>query len=191
MRPNAGEAIFIVALRHLDSEREIVVLKFRRGHFHAFTPSAIAGKSDVDIHFSRHKSGRNHMVVRRRVGRKWLEDKWPRLQGGPEATMRHQTQSDRQPTDAFRSAEMIGAYNIMAGQFLQLEPIGTAVGEMVMLDARSEGFRDDFTGVRLYLVEPHRENTIPANDYAGPRILHIIKKTTPWIAVELFQLKYT
>jgi hypothetical protein len=186
-RKNAHEILFVLVLRHLGIEREVLVIKARPRDFQAFLPSGKAGVSDVEIHASRHEAS-THMVARHRDEKKWRESEFSRFDSPSKHTMRPKTEGKRPPIDALKGSELFWGCNILAGQFPNLEPVGTNSGERVVLDAEAENFRDEFTGVRLYLVEPHQEDTIPSYDYAKPRILHLIKRTTPWIAVEVFQL---
>ena len=165
------------------------MLKVKGQNFHAFSPSGKAGTSDVEIHFSRHESGLSHMVAKRYNGKEWIEDKWPRLGHDRKESMRRQTTAKRPPIDELRGAELFYGASILCGQFSELEQVGTSVGELILLDAESRGFRDDFTAVRAYLVEADREDAVPFNEYAGSRILHFVKRTTPWVAIEVFQQK--
>jgi len=41
--------------------------------------------------------------------------------------------------------------------------------------------------IRVYLVEPGAEACIPIFQDTGPRILHLVKQTNPWMAVEVYQ----
>ena len=184
---SATSGEWVVVLRHLGIEREILVLKAKGQEFHAFCPNGKAG-GDIEVHSSYHGSGERHLVMKRLAGRSWIEDKWPRPENGLEETMRRQTATQLQPPAVLRGTELLFGCNVFAGQFPQLKPVGTNSGEQIVIDAEAEGFRDDFTMVRAYLVGPSREETIPANEHAGPRVLHLIKRTTPWLAVEVFQL---
>ncbi len=76
---------------------------------------------------------------------------------------------------------------VFAFQFLDLPPVGTNQGDSVVLDAETASFRDDFIVMRVYLVEPGAEDRIPVFPDTGPRILHLVKQTTPWMAVEVYQ----
>ena len=117
----------------------------------------------------------------------WHEDKWPRL-GAEPATMREQTKVQLQRPAALRGAHLLGGCNILAGQFPDLRPVGTNRGELIVLDGEAAHFRDDFTMVRAYVVELGCEDAVVADSSAGRRIVHFEKRTTPWMAVELFQL---
>lgn len=76
---------------------------------------------------------------------------------------------------------------VFAFQFHHLPLVGTNQGDSVVLDAESATFRDDFIVTRVYLVEPGAEDHIPIFPETGPRILHLVKRTTPWLAVEVYQ----
>ena len=76
---------------------------------------------------------------------------------------------------------------LFLGQFEELPPIRTHDGESVVLDAEAENFRDDAIFANVYLVEPGAEDRIPVFLFIRARILHLDKRTTPWLAVELFQ----
>lgn len=76
---------------------------------------------------------------------------------------------------------------VFYSQFPELLPVGTNQGISVVLDAEMAHFRDDFTVIRVYLVEPGAEACIPIFPDTGPRILHLVKQTIPWLAVEVYQ----
>ncbi len=94
-----------------------------------------------------------------------------------------------QPTSNFLGVELISHNPLFKGQLADLPPLGTNNGKIVQLDADSAGFRHDFLAVRVHLVEPNKEHEIPTPMDVGPRIVHIEKRVTPWIAVEVFQEK--
>ena len=168
---------FCFALRHLGTEREIVVLKVDGSDFYAFPPYAKKPLGDVDCHMSWHASGERHAVSRVRRGRRWITDK------------RTQTESIVKLT-APPMLQGVGPFyhsGIFLSQFVELLPGGTNQGESIVLDAVGADFRDDFTVIRVYLVEPGAEDHIPIFPDTGPRILHLVKQTTPWLAVEVYQ----
>ncbi len=185
-RNTFDEVFLVTALRHLGIEREILVLKAEGENFYAFLPGALSGLDHCKIHFSFHRSGRRHMVAESIDEGEWREDKWPRHGAQPE-TMREQTKTQLPPPAALRGAQLFGHCGIVFGQFPDLRPVGTNHGELIVLDAEAAGFRDDFTIVRAYVVEPGREDAVPAEPFSGPRIVHFIKRTAPWLAVEVFQ----
>jgi hypothetical protein len=71
--------------------------------------------------------------------------------------------------------------------FHDLLPAGSNKGISVVLNAERANFRDDFVVIRVYLVEPGAEASIPIFPDTGLRILHLVKQTTPWMAVEVYQ----
>jgi hypothetical protein len=170
----------------LGVEREIRVIKARPRDFQAFLASGKAGVSDVEIHVSCHEAS-THMVASHREDKKWRESEFSRFDSPLKHTMRRKTEANRPPVNELKGAELFWGCSILAGDFPELEPVGTNAGERVVLDGEAKNFRDNFTGVRLYLVEPNREGLVPPNDHAGPRILHVIKRTMPWIGCEVFQ----
>ena len=182
------ESVFVFAMRHLRMEREIFVLKIKGQNFYALLTEATASLRGVDRHFSYHASGRRHVVDKRRVGTEWKEDKWPRpWHWERRQTTRRLTVTQLQQPSMLAGAELFFHFGILCGQFPELPQIGTKRGELVMLDTALADFRDDFTIIRGYLVEPNRENAIPIISGTGPRILHFVKRSTPWIAVEIVQ----
>jgi hypothetical protein len=65
--------------------------------------------------------------------------------------------------------------------------VGTNAGHSILLDADRANFRDDYIIIRVYLVEPGAEDRVPIFPDTGPRILHMVKQTAPWLAVEVYQ----
>jgi hypothetical protein len=187
----SNDLLTVIALRHSEFEREVLVLKAEGQDFYAFLPGGLRGLGHCKIHFSVHESGEQHMVVES-LGceGEWHEDEWPRL-GAEPATMREQTKVQLQRPAALRGAHLLGGCNILAEQFPDLRPVGTNCGELTVLDGEAAHFRDDLTMVRAYLVEPGCEDAVVADPSAGPRIVHFEKRTAPWIAVDLFQLSAT
>ena len=78
---------------------------------------------------------------------------------------------------------------IFLHQFLDYPPVGTNTGSLLILDAEKALFKDDFIAIRVYLVEVGREDQIPTHPALGPRILHLVRNTKPWIAIDIFQQK--
>ena len=68
-----GELVLCFALRHLGTEREILVLKVGKD-FYAFPPYAKKPLGNLDSHMSWHKSGERHAVSRFYDGHVWKKD---------------------------------------------------------------------------------------------------------------------
>ena len=169
--------IWVFAVRFLGAEREVLVLKVNCQNFYIFSPYAKKPPGDVDWHVSWHASGERHAVSRCRNAGKWMES--------PE--MRRDSTVVAQRPAEVRGAEFLDKSGVFYGRFLRLPSVGTNEGELVVLDADAAGFVDDAFFSRVYLVEPGAEDQIPVGPGAGPRILHLIKQTHPWVAVEVFQ----
>jgi hypothetical protein len=169
--------IWVFAVRFLGGEREVLVLKVNGQNFYAFPPYARTPQGNVDTHMSWHASGERHFVARCRNAGKWEES--------PE--MKRDSTVMLQKPAKIRGVELLDKSGVFAGMFLGLRPVGTNEGELVVLDADGAGFVDDAFFLRAYLVEPGAEDQIPVGPGAGPRILHLIKRTHPWLAVEVFQ----
>jgi hypothetical protein len=164
------DVLFVVAAKFLGEIREIVGFKInKKGEFFAFPPYARVPES-VDLHGSKHLSGERHFKCR--VGKK--------RQPMPE------TKVQLQPLSNFSGVEPLMSMSSLKGQFSNSRLVGTNKGEVVSLDLDSADFSDDIFFIKIYLVEPHKEDLVPAPINAGPRILHLIKKVTPWIAVDIF-----
>ncbi len=167
----SNDVLFVVAAKFLGEIREIVGFKInRKGEFFTFTPYARVPGS-IDFHSSKHLSGERHFICR--VGK----DRQPMLE----------TKVQLQPLPNFSGIEPLMSMLSPKGQFSNSRLVGTNKGEVISLDLDSADFKDDIFFIRIYLVEPHKEELVPAPINAGPRILHLIKKVTPWIAVDVFQ----
>jgi hypothetical protein len=161
----------------LGAEREIVVLKVDGNDFYAFPPYAKKPLGNVDGHMSWHASGKRHAVFRIRRGCGWEKDK----------RMQKKSTVKISPPPMLKGVGPLYHSGVFAFQFLDLLPVGTNQGQLVVLDAECASFRDDFIVMRVYLVEPGAEERIPIFPDTGPRILHLVKQTTPWLAVEVCQ----
>jgi hypothetical protein len=175
-RASAG-LTFCFALRHLRTEREIVVLKVDGNNFYAFPPYAKKPLGNVDGHMSWHASGERHAVFRIRRGRGWEKDK----------RMQKKSTVKMSPPPMLKGVGALYHSGIFYSRFPELPPVGTNEGTSVVLNAERAHFRDDFTVIRVYLVEPGAEASIPVFPDTGLRILHLAKQTTPWMAVEVYQ----
>ncbi len=90
------------------------------------------------------------------------------------------------PPSVLKGVGQLYHSGIFPFQFPDLFPAGTNKGHLVLLDAESAKFRDDFIVIRAYLVEPGAENCIPIYPDTGPRILRLVQQTVPWLAVEMY-----
>jgi hypothetical protein len=173
----SSELILCFALRHLGAEREILVLKAKGKNFYAFPPYAKKPIGPVDCHMSWHESGERHAVSQFYDGHVWKKD----------VRMQRKSAVKLHPPAALKGVGPLYHSGVFAFQFHDLPPVGTNQGDSVVLDAESVSFRDDFIVTRVYLVEPGAEDRIPIFPDTGPRILHLVKRTTPWMAVEVYQ----
>lgn len=177
MAPN--DLLTVIALRHLGCEREVVVLKVKGEDFYVFLPRGLSGLGPYEIHYTLHKSGEQHMRVKEFLE---SEGKWKLTEIGAKA------EAQLQPPAELRGACRLGRSGIFGGHFPDLRPVGTNDGELIMLDAEAAHFRDVYTVVGAYVVEPGCEDAVVADPYCeGPRIVHFERRCTPWMAVELFQ----
>jgi hypothetical protein len=176
-KTESGALTLCVALRHLGTEREIVVLKVDGNNFYAFPPYAKKPLGDVDGHMSWHASGERHAVFRIRRGGGWEKDK----------RMQKKSVVKMPPPPLLKGVAALYHSSIVYSRFHELLPVGTNEGTSVVLNAERAHFRDDFTVIRAYLVEPGADACIPISPDTGPRILHLVKQTTPWMAVEVYQ----
>jgi hypothetical protein len=173
----SDKLILCFVLRHLGAEREILVLKVKGQNFYAFPPYAKKPLGNLDFHMSWHESGERHAVVRFSNGHAWKED----------AMMRKKSAVKLQPPAALKGVAPLFHSGVIPFQFLDLPQIGTNPGYSIVLDTEAANFRDDFIVIRAYLVEPGAEGNIPIFPDTGPRILHLVKQTTPWLAVDVYQ----
>ena len=171
----SNELVRVFALRLLGEKREIIVLKEKGQDFYAFPPYAKKPLGDLDNHMSWHESGERHAVTKYR--KKEIK------------SVRNKSEMHLQTPSSLKGAGLLchivcGVFN----SFVDLHSIGTNDGQLVVLDAEAAGFRDDAFFVRAYLVGPGEEHCIPIAADTGPRILHLVERTTaPWLAVEVFQ----
>ena len=167
----------VVVLRHLCVEREIVALKAKGYNFYAFPPYAKKPFGSVDVHMSWHESGERHATVR-----------FNGRQGSHEAAFQKNSIVKLSPPCDLRGVVELYHSGIMnIDEFTNSFPIGTNQGQVALLDATAAGFRDAFIVIRVYAVSPGTENQIPIFPDTGPRILHLVKETVPWLAVEVYQ----
>jgi hypothetical protein len=167
----SNEVLLVVAAKFLGDIREIVGFKItRKGEFFAFPPYARVPGA-VDFHASKHLSGERHFKCR--VDRN--------------ARPMRETKVQLQPLSNFSGIEPLMSMSCLKGQFPSLRLVGTNKGKMVSIDLDSAGFSDDIFFVKIYLVEPNREDLVPMTIEAGPRILQFIREVTPWIAMDIFQ----
>ena len=169
--------VVVVVLRHLGIEREIAVLKAKGYNFHLFPPYAKKPFGSVDVHMSWHESGKRHATVRLN-GR----------QDSQEAEFQKNSIVKLCPPSELKGVVELYHSGIMnLDEFTNSFPIGTNGGQVALLDATAAGFRDAFIVIRVYAVSPGTENQIPIFPGTGPRILHLVKQTIPWLAVEVYQ----
>ena len=171
------ELVLCFALRLCGIEREILILKAKGQNFYAFPPYAKEPFGIFDRHMSWHESGQRHAVMSVSNGSEWKKDQ----------TMQKQSTVNVGPPMSIKGAGPLYHSGIFRGKFLEGLPVGTNQGHSIVLDADAAKFRDDFIVIRAYLVEPEAEDCIPIFPDTGPRILRLVKDTTPWLAVEVYQ----
>jgi hypothetical protein len=176
---STGNRTLIFALRHLQAEREILVLKVAGQNFYAFPPYAKVPLGGLDNHMSWHRSGERHATSKYFDGKQWKEL----------VSTRRESRIKLQPPYALKGVGFL--CHIVCGvgvPFMELYPLHTNTGEICLLDAEAAGFRDDAFFVRAYLIEPGAQDHIPISANTGPRILYLVKRACPpWLAVEVFQ----
>lgn len=168
--------IYVIAFRHLGSEREIAVLKNDGEDFFAFPPYGLLGRG-VSVHISKHKSGERHVISEYRHGGRMQHDE----------AIEKPSAVQLQPPAHLQGVELWFQFApIFLGQYDRLPYVGSNKGRVIMLDAGVAYFRDDAICIKGYVVQPGCESLIPISSM-GPRILHIVKETVPHIAIEVFQ----
>ncbi|MBZ5504064.1 MAG: hypothetical protein LAO78_01135 [Acidobacteriia bacterium] len=167
----SNETLFVVVAKFLGEIREVVGFKInRKGEFFTFPPYARLPGA-VDFHSSKHVSGERHFACRVGKNRQPMQE----------------TKVQLQPLSNFSGIEPLMSMSCLKGQFSNLLLPGTNEGEVISLDLDSADFNDDIFFVKMYLLQPNREDLVPLPLEVGPRILHLIRQVTPWIAVDLFQ----
>jgi hypothetical protein len=188
-RKAVDELLLCIALKHLGEARELVIVKVKgknRKDYHAFPPfQKRAASCSVDVHTSRHESGRFQLIFK-------IDGKEPRTQtlniNGAETRSRYKRWKEQR----VKPANLIGVAQLhrsvlFLGQFPELPQVGTNKGESVVLDADGAGFCNDAIFLRVYLVAPGSEDRIPVYPYLKARIVHLERRITPWVAIEVFQ----
>ena len=188
----SGELILCFALRHLGDVRELLILKVKGNNFYLFLASAIDRSrltytlpgtnqvSPTSITRSTASGGSRRRavgVVHSHAGRKSAAERGRGIPDEAKQGAAFGTQ-ERGPTPAIRS---------LSRSIPRTSPRQNPRGESVVLDAEAENFTDDFIAANVYLVEPGAEDRIPIFPCIAARLLHLDKRTTPWLAVELFQ----
>lgn len=188
----SGELILCFALRHLGDVRELLILKVKGNNFYLLLPSTI--DSPIDVHITWHESGQFH--VYHKINSKRGQPppgRWVSYTATPDGNQPpREVEGFRTKQNRVRPSELKGVGRLLQsglflGQFPELPPVGTHDEDSVVLDAEAANFGDDAIFVRVYLVEPGAEDRIPVYPFIRARILHLDKRTTPWLAVELFQ----
>ena len=166
---------FLIAFRLEGEERELLYIAVsRKGDFYAYlkySPKRL-GLSPLDLHMSYHKDGYRQLSIRGKV----ID---PKSEG----------RTKLQKTSGFRGVELLLGGLILKGQLPIFQPLRKTKLEIVLLDADSAGFRDDMTFVRVFLVEPGKMHEVPPGVNPGPRLIHTLRNSNPWIVVDIFQEK--
>jgi hypothetical protein len=124
-----------------------------------------------------HKSGEHHFAVRLFNGRKWKKHKNPLEKNRPNLGA---------PANLKGVADFYHS-GIFLNQLLDFPPVGTNLGCPLVSGAAHVNFKDGFIAIRVYLVETGRGDQIPTYPATGPRILHLVRNTRPWIAIDVYQ----
>ena len=156
-----------MVLRFEGISRECFLLRENRGNFHVIL--ALADEW-LHNHVSYHASGQRHFKV------------------GPKGRRPERCfVSYCQPTSKFQGVELLLGATILRGQFQKSRIYKASQAPAIIFDADAAHFRDDVIFVRVFLVEPFSEPSIPNSLYAGPSLLHVITETQPWVGVAFFQ----
>lgn len=170
LRSNPAE--FVFALKFRAAVREISVVKVTSsGDYYVFTPYARLDTPPVDVHMSKHRRGERHLSVR--------------FEGGKH----HFSRIKLQPTSSLSGVELVTHMPLFKDRFSELPPAGSNKGKVILLDADSADFRDDFLAFRVHLAQPDKEHEISMPPDVGPYLRYIEKSCTPWVVVEVFQEK--
>lgn len=188
----SGELILCFALRHLGDVRELLILKVKGNNFYLFLASAI--DRPIDVHITWHESGQSHVYYKINSKRgqpppgRWVSyTATPDGNQPPREVEGFRTKQNRVRPSELKKVGRLLQSGLCLGQFPELPPVKTHEGESVVLDAEAANFTDDFIAANVYLVEPGAEDRIPIFPCIAARLLHLDKRTTPWLAVELFQ----
>jgi hypothetical protein len=168
---------FAVVLRHLNLEHAIAGLRVEGKNFYAFTPYSLDGSIGLDNHVSYHASGERHVRSRYRAAGEMRD-----VPGVRDVSVTHFE----------RPANLKGAVQIYLGgdpfgQFRELKPLVGHNGERVLLDGEKGGLREGPFVVKIYAVESGNVACVPVAPDVGARVLHFIKTTDPWIAIDVYQ----
>ena len=164
---------FVVAIRFQGKAKRVFdIRRSENGGFYAnlLHASPPPGLPPLDRHMSYHSSGERHLRVK---GKGVVPIKVVPLQ------------LPRPPL--IRGVQQLLKTGLFLGQFANLKPLRQRHDRVIVLDADDAGFREGAIFLNVFLVEPWQEDQIPMPVNAGPRIVHIDKRTTPWFAIEVFQ----
>jgi hypothetical protein len=161
------DLVQVIALRHLGVERKLFTWKVKGHDFYV----NLSHHKKLNTHISWHESGEFHYKVR-------YAPELPR-----------QTRRQLGPPAKLKGVALV--CHIVCGvgvPFIELKPIPPGQKHLVMIDAEVANFRDAPFFARVYLVEPGQQHQIPIAPGTGPRIVHVVERTTaPWLAAEVFQ----
>jgi hypothetical protein len=171
-----NEVLFVVVAKLFGESREIIGLKVNhKGEVFLFLLYARLQEYPFDLHMSKHLSGERHLRIGLQTLSGYVKQPTPK------------TKIQLQPLSNFVGSELLVHIPVPRGQFVKSVPPHSNRGEIISWDLDSAQFRDDMFFVRVHLVEPTKEDRIPVPINMGPHVVHFIRSTTSWIAVELFQ----
>jgi hypothetical protein len=167
LRRSAGSRQWKIVLHFQGTSRECFLLRENKGNFYAIL--ALADEL-LHNHVSYHASGQRHF----KVGPKGRE---------PDKRFVSICQSP----STLRGVELVLGAPIFRGQFQKFRLYKASPEPTILIDADAAHFRDDVIFVRVFLIEPNSEPTIPVALHSGPPLLHVIKETQPWVGIAFFQ----
>ena len=170
---------FEVVLRHLGLERRMAVLKVKWQDFYAFAPYCFDDSADTDFHISYHETGERHA---KSIRRHPIDGKMRSAPGVWPETVVH-----FKPPEYLRGAVQIYLSGDPLGLFRGLKSAYRGMGEQILIDVEKAGFLENPFVMKIYVVERGNEGCIPHAPDGGPRVLHFIRSTNPWIAIDVYQ----
>jgi len=163
---------FLVSIRFQGEERKFCRLKAdKSGNFYALD---LAEPLLLDRHYSYHTSGERHFIT----------------QGDTVRGSRIKCYVEkRQATTVLRQVEQLLKSGAGPSDFQTLPRMERSSCKIILLDADASGFRNEWFGINIYIMEEGKEGKLPVPPHVGPRILCIEHSTKPCLAFEAFQEK--
>lgn len=162
-----------------------------RGNFYVIDS---ADPTSLKMHASYHASGQRHFKVEGRI--EWPENYTPHWADGfptdvdlTKPPPKHRYISQSQPTSTLRGVELILGTTTLPWLFQNLPLYDRSSQPALLLDTDAAQFRDEIFFMRVFLIEPELEPDIPSAVNVGPKLIHVIKTTNPWVGIAFFQQK--